>query len=95
MHAVEEQLIKWLGDFMGWIAVGIASVVAWAVRTSVFNRLSAIEDRMAALERLAAAAVSQVELAKSVDGLRDEIYKTRIEIKQDVNQIVHLLRGKD
>ena len=93
MNAVEEQLFKWAGQVAGWIAIAIASLVAWAVRTSVFNRLSAIEHRMEALERLATAAVSQVELAKSVDGLRQEIRATRLEIKQDVSQIVQLLKG--
>ena len=92
MNAVEEQLFKWAGSIAGWLAIAIASMVAWAVRTSVFNRLTAIEQRMGTLEKLAAAAVSQVELAKSVDGLREEIYKTRREIKSDVSQIVELLK---
>ena len=93
MHIVEEHMVKWLGEIAAWLAAGLATIIAWAVRTSVFNRLSAIEGRLIAMEKLAVAAVSQVELAKSVDGLREEIYKTRMEIKQDVNQIVTILKG--
>jgi hypothetical protein len=90
---MEEHALKVFGQFVGWIAAAVVSLVAWAVRTSVFNRLSSIEDRMISLERLATAAVSQVELAKSVDALRAEIAATRLEIKSDVAQIVQLLKG--
>lgn len=90
---VEEQVIRWGAQIMGWVVAGIAALLAWIIKTAIFQRLDAIERRMGTLETLAAAAVSHVELTRSVDGLRDEIAKTRLEIKQDVSQVVSLLRG--
>jgi hypothetical protein len=93
VEKMEEHSTSAFGQVIAWIAAGVASIAAWAIRTSVFNRLSAIEERMISLEKLTAAAVSQVELAKSVDALRAEIAATRLEIKSDVAQIVKLLKG--
>ena len=86
-------MVKWLGEIAAWLAAGLATIIAWAVRTSVFNRLTSIEMQINHLERLTTSSVTQVDLAKSIDALREEIYKTRLEIKQDVAQIVHLLKG--
>lgn len=92
MTPVEDQLVRWGAQVMGWVVAGIAALLAWVVKTAVFQRLDAIEARMAILEKFAAAAVTQIDLAKSIDGLRLEIASTRMEIKRDVEQIVTLLK---
>lgn len=56
------------------------------------TRFHGIEERMRILEKLAAAVVTPVELARSVDSLRDEIRATRLEIKDDVRQLTELFR---
>jgi hypothetical protein len=55
-------------------------------------RFHGIEERMRILEKLAAAVVTPAELTRSVDGLRDEIRATRLEIKDDVRQLADLFR---
>jgi len=92
MSSVEDQVIRWGAQVMGWVVAGIAAMIAWIVRTAVFQRLDSIENRMRVLETFAAAAVTQIDLAKSIDGLRLEISATRVEIKHDVEQIVNLLK---
>lgn len=97
---MEEQAIGWAITFAGWCVAGIGALVAWAVKEGILRRLDAIEvrqqassDRIASIEKLVTATVTHVDLAKSVDGLRQEIAHTRMEIKQDVQQIVELLKS--
>lgn len=81
-------------------ATGFISFAGWAFREAVMRRLTSIDaqidglaKRMNTIEVLANATVTHVELARSVDGLRSEIRETRLEIKEDVRQLLELMGG--
>lgn len=94
----QQEAIQVAITFAGWTVAGIGALIAWAVKEGLLRRLDAFEvrqeangQRLASLEKLVTATVTHIELAKSVDGLRQEIAATRHEIKSDVQQIVTLL----
>lgn len=103
MTPAESDAWRWVAEAAGWVAAIFASFVAWAVRETFLNRLDKFEsrlqgmdERIRAIEALAVSAVTHTELTSSVLGLRDEIRATRLEIKDDVKQILAALRvGSD
>lgn len=92
MQELQETLWAWVLAGVGWLTALVASLIGWIFKSVVFERIAAIESRMRALEIAAEATVKHTELAQSVDGLRDEIRETRLEIKGDVRQLMDLLQ---
>lgn len=92
MQELQETLWGWVLAGVGWLTALAASLIGWIFKSVVFERIAAIEGRMRALEIAAEATVKHAELSNSVDGLRDEIRATRLEIKDDVRQLMDLLQ---
>ena len=89
---ITQTLLQWAIAVIGWMAAAVVGLVAWIFNRTVIVRMEAMESRMVVLERLASAAVTQIDLSKSIDGLRDELTATRMEIKTDVRQLLEMLK---
>ena len=100
MNKMEALAVEWTVAAIGWLLAIAGAIVGWAVREAIIKRLDIMETRMQAnaqrlqsLETLATAAATHIDLTKSVDGLREEIRATRLEIKQDVRQLLDLMKS--
>jgi hypothetical protein len=91
--SVEEQLVKFASQAVGWLAFAIASLVGWAVRTSVFNRLTSIERQISHIEKVVSAAASRAELAEAMKEVRVDVHNVKMEINSNIQQVIQLLKG--
>jgi uncharacterized protein (UPF0335 family) len=98
MDQLQEELVAWLAaGFMGLVGVG-SSVVAWFLRTFLFDRVKKLEDELKNVKDDSTAALAvavnglRIEVAHTGESLRKEISATRLEIKQDVAMYLEALK---